>query len=152
MKTIRWAAGLALALMVAATAAFAVEPPQKCEQCGMDRDRFSHSRTVVQYPDGSSAGLCSIHCAAADLRKKGVKKGWTVKVADYGTKELVDARSAAWVAGGKVRGVMTGVPKWAFASKADAKAFIAENGGKLSTFDKALRASTKEVEELEGAR
>lgn len=148
----RFALALILALLlpaaVPAQPAGPVEEPAKCVQCSMDRTRFAHSRMVVEYADGSSAGVCSIHCAAADMMKNGDKKVAALKVADYGTKELTDARKATWVAGGKAKGVMTGVPKWAFARKADALAFIKENGGKVTTFDKVLRASRKEVAEF----
>jgi hypothetical protein len=139
-----------LALLLAASPAAparAVEPPQKCVQCGMDRDQFAHSRMLVEYADGSSAGVCSIHCAAVDMGRNPGKKAVSLKVADRETKELVDARKAAWVAGGSLKGVMTGTPKWAFAKKADAKAFIRANGGRLSTFDRMLRASKAEFEE-----
>ena len=140
-----------LSLLFAAAAALpalAVEPPQKCVQCGMDREKFASSRMVVDYEDGSSSGVCSVHCAAADLAKNPGKKAAGFRVADHGTLELTDARKAAWVTGGKQRGVMTGTPKWAFAKKADAKAFLRENGGRFTTFDKALRASKMEVEEM----
>jgi nitrous oxide reductase accessory protein NosL len=144
----RFAFALVLSLLFAGATAFAaapVEEPAACVQCSMDRTRFAHSRMVVEYDDGSSSGVCSIHCAAADLLKNKGKKVAALKVADYGTKELTDARKATWVVGGKVKGVMTGIPKWAFAKKADAQAFIKENGGAITTFDKMLRASKKEV-------
>ncbi|HEY5997201.1 MAG TPA: nitrous oxide reductase accessory protein NosL [Candidatus Deferrimicrobiaceae bacterium] len=139
---------LLLPLLLSGATSYAagpVEEPAACVRCSMDRTRFAHSRMVVEYVDGSSSGVCSIHCAAADvLRNKG-KKVAAFKVADYGTKELTDARKATWVVGGKAKGVMTGVPKWAFAKKADAQAFIEENGGAFTTFDKMLRASRKEA-------
>lgn len=146
MKRIFFA--LLLPLLLSAVPAFAenpVEEPAACVQCTMDRTRFAHSRMVVEYADGSSSGVCSIHCAAADLLKNKGKKVSSLKVADFGTKELIDARKATWVKGGKVKGVMTGVPKWAFAKKSDAAAFIKENGGAVTTFDKMLRDSKKEV-------
>jgi nitrous oxide reductase accessory protein NosL len=74
-------------------------------------------------------------------------KGKTVKsfqVADYNTKKLIDAKSAAWVIGGSKKGVMTQVAKWAFADKKGADAFIKQNGGKPATFDEALKAAEKE--------
>jgi nitrous oxide reductase accessory protein NosL len=121
-----------------------VEAPDACVHCGMDRTKFAHSRMIVTYTDNSSAGTCSLNCVVTDLSKN---KGKTVKsfqVADFNTKQLTDAKSAAWVIGGSKKGVMTPVAKWAFADKKDADAFIKANGGKPATFDEALKAAEKE--------
>jgi nitrous oxide reductase accessory protein NosL len=65
-------------------------------------------------------------------------------VADYNSKKLIDAKSAAWVIGGSKKGVMTKVAKWAFVDRKDADAFIKAIGGKSATFDEALKAAEKE--------
>jgi copper chaperone NosL len=99
---------------------------------------------IVTYEDGSSSGTCSINCIVTDMM---AAKGKTVKsfqVADYNTRKLTDAKTAAWVIGGSKKGVMTPVAKWAFADKKDADAFIKLNGGKPATFDEALKATDKE--------
>ena len=122
-----------------------VEAPDACVHCGMDRTKFGHSRMIVTYEDGSSAGTCSINCVVTDMAKA---KGKTVKsfqVADYNTRKLIDAKAAAWVIGGSKKGVMTPVAKWAFADKKDAEAFIKADGGKPATFDEALKATEKEL-------
>ncbi len=53
---------LALTLLCTGTAIAAgkVESPPSCQQCGMDRDFFAHSRMLIVYADGSSAGECSL--------------------------------------------------------------------------------------------
>jgi nitrous oxide reductase accessory protein NosL len=56
----------------------------------------------------------------------------------------MDAKKAVWVIGGKKSGVMTALPKWSFADKKDADAFIKTNGGKLASFDDALKAAVEE--------
>jgi nitrous oxide reductase accessory protein NosL len=66
-------------------------------------------------------------------------------VADYATKKLIDARSAVWVVGGRKSGVMTARAKWAFGSAEEARRFVVENGGTVSTFDQAMSAATIEV-------
>src|SRR5512147_1541446 len=38
-----------------------------CQYCGMELLKFAHSRMVVDYDDGSSVAVCSLHCAAVDL-------------------------------------------------------------------------------------
>lgn len=83
----------------------------------MNRIVFAQSRMVIQYVDGTSVGVCSIHCAAADMTRNAGKPVREIQVADYPTLDLVDARSATWVLGGSVAGVMTSLPKWAFARK-----------------------------------
>jgi copper chaperone NosL len=129
-----------------------VEAPDACVHCGMDRTKFAHSRMIVTYTDGSSAGTCSLNCVVTDLVQNKGKSVKTFQVADYNSKKLIDAKSAAWVIGGSKRGVMTPVAKWAFADKKDADAFIKANGGKAATFDEALKATEKERSEKAQSR
>lgn len=121
-----------------------VKAHQACPHCGMDREKFAHSRMLITYSDGLSAGVCSIHCAVTELK---AGKGKTVKgveVADLNSKKLVDAGKATWVIGGTRKGVMTRTPKWAFAKKDDATAFIGKNGGKVATYKEAFDLAEKE--------
>ena len=67
-------------------------------------------------------------------------------VADDRSRKLTDARMAVWVIGGAKSGVMTTVPKWAFAVSSDAQKFVKENGGRVSTFNEALDMAVKENE------
>lgn len=123
-----------------------VEAPDACKHCGMNRTKFAHSRMVVTYTDGSSTGTCSINCAVTDMKasKKEIK---SLQVADFNSKKLIDAKTATWVIGGSIKGVMTKTPKWAFAEKSDAEAFITSNGGTLVTFDELLKAAEKDEAE-----
>lgn len=125
-------------------AAEKVEQPESCTKCGMDRTAFAHSRMLVVYEDGTSVGTCSLHCTATEMKGASDKKIQSIKVADYTTKKLIDAKSATWVIGGRKKGVMTPVAKWAFAGKQDAEAFVRENGGSLATFDEALKKAEAE--------
>jgi len=129
-----------------------VEAPDACVHCGMDRTKFGHSRMIVSYSDGSSAGTCSLNCVVTDMSKNTGKTVKSFQVADYNTRKLTDARTAAWVIGGSKRGVMTPVAKWAFADKKDADAFIKANGGKPATFDDALKAAEGERAAKEHSR
>lgn len=133
-----------LALGTVCLAADKVEAPDACVQCGMDRTIFGHSRMIVTYSDGSSAGTCSLNCIVTDMSKNKGKSVKTFQVADYNSRKLIDAKNATWVIGGSKRGVMTPVAKWAFTNKKDADAFIKANGGKAATFDEALKAAEKE--------
>ena len=121
-----------------------VKVHQACAHCGMDRGKFAHSRMLITYTDGTSAGVCSIHCAATELKASKGKAVKSVEVADLNSKKLVAAEKAAWVIGGNRNGVMTRTPKWAFAKKDDAAAFISKSGGKPATYKEALGLAEKE--------
>jgi hypothetical protein len=112
----------------------------------MDRDRFSHSRMLVSYEDGKDVGTCSIRCAALELSQNPDRKVRSVRVADHDTRNLLDPGVATWVMGGSERGVMTRTPKWAFATREAAEAFIAANGGEITTYAAALAAAKGELD------
>ncbi len=118
-----------------------------CMHCGMDLASYQKSRMTVTFDDGRVLELCSIHCAALELRANSGHSVRSVTVADYDTGRMTDARAASWVIGGNLRGVMSPVGKWAFASADDAKKFATEHGGRVATYDEALVASLAEVEE-----
>lgn len=121
-----------------------VKTHQSCAHCGMDRGKYAYSRMLITYTDGTSAGVCSVHCAATELKASKGKTVKSVEVADLNSKKLVAAENATWVIGGNKKGVMTRTPKWAFAAKDDAAAFVGKNGGKLATYREALALAEKE--------
>ena len=116
-----------------------------CKYCGMDRAKFSHSRMLIEYEDGTSVGTCSVHCVAVDLSLNIDKTPKAIGAGDYNTKALVDAEKAVWVIGGNKPGVMTKRAKWAFADKGAAEAFVKENQGKVATFDEAMKATYEDM-------
>ena len=130
-----------------AGAADGIENPKICKQCGMDRTVFARSRMLIVYVDGTTVGVCSLHCAAREMRQNRDRQVKSLMVADYTTKELIDAKTAIWVVGGRKEGVMTSLPKWAFARGEDAQKFVKENGGKISSFDETMKAAKDEVEQ-----
>jgi len=144
----RFMLGVAMLLLFAGSSAASeiVEAPKACQQCGMDRVKFAYSRMVIDYADGTSDGVCSLNCAVEQMKKYPKKKVKSLIVADYVTRELVDARTATWVVGGDKSGVMTAVPKWSFSRKEDAQKFIKEHDGRLTNFDEALNLALKENE------
>lgn len=125
-----------------------VENPKKCSRCGMDRTAFAHSRMLVVYDEGTTVGVCSLYCAVNVLQQNPDKKVSSLMVADYSTKKLLDAGSAFWVVGGKKKGVMTALAKWAFAMKTDAQRFVKTNSGNVNSFEQAMHSATQEVMEL----
>jgi nitrous oxide reductase accessory protein NosL len=116
-----------------------------CKYCGMDREKFGHSRMLIEYEDGTSTGTCSIHCTSIELALTIEKTPRSIMVGDYGSKKLIDAEKAAWVVGGAKQGVMTRRAKWAFGRLDDAMAFVKENGGTVTTFDEAMKAAYEDM-------
>jgi len=118
-----------------------IDHHQSCSYCGMDRAKFAHSRVYIEYDDGSTAGTCSLHCAALDMALHIDKGPVSIEVGDYQNKTLIDAETAVWVIGGSKMGVMTKRAKWAFGNQAAADAFMQQDGGQLSNFEEALKAA-----------
>ncbi|MHB8835434.1 MAG: nitrous oxide reductase accessory protein NosL [Candidatus Methylomirabilia bacterium] len=134
----------------ASRAAAASENPKACDACGMDRTANAQSRMVIGFADGTSVGVCSVHCAAVELDMNKNKAVKSLLVADYATLELQDAKSAVWVVGGDIKSAMTQTPKWAFAKEEAAQAFIAAHGGELAPFDQVLKSVEGEVKNTGG--
>jgi copper chaperone NosL len=112
-----------------------------CPYCGMDRQKFAHSRIYIEFDDGSTLGTCSLHCAAVDLAVHIDKAPVKITVGDYDSKQLIDAETAFWVIGGDKMGVMTARAKWAFATKEAAEAYIQAHGGTMAGFEEAIEAA-----------
>lgn len=134
-------AALALPAGGAIAAEKDVERIPSCQYCGMDRERFSATRMVVEYENGTGIGTCSIHCAAVDLAQSFGKALKAIRVSDYRTGRLVDAEKAVWVVGAGIPGVMAAKSRVAFAEKADAEAFRKEKGGEIADFDAAITST-----------
>lgn len=128
--------------------AFAQEDISKhpsCPYCGMDRQKFAHSRVYVEFDDGSTLAACSIHCAAVDMAVHIDKAPAKIWVGDYNTKQLIDAETAVWTIGGNKPGVMTRRAKWAFGTKESAEAYVQANGGETSGFEAAIQAAYEDM-------
>jgi len=143
-----WSSVLLVAFLFIGTHAVAQQDIDKhgsCKHCGMDRKMFAHSRMLLTYDDGSELAACSLHCVAVDLALNIDKTPKTIQVADYNTKNLIDAEKAVWVIGGEKPGVMTKRAKWAFEKKADAEDFTKTNKGALADFEAAIKASYEDM-------
>ena len=122
-------------------ASIKVEEPAKCSICGMDRRVFAYSRALITFEDDSAIGTCSISCAHEAVTKHAGKKLKGIQVADYDTKQLMDANKSVWVIGGSKQGVMTSTAKWAFASRSSAEKFVKEFGGRVTGFDEVWKSA-----------
>lgn len=116
-----------------------------CIQCGMDRKAYGYSRMLIRYEDGAAVGVCSLHCAVAELDSNKGRRVKSLLVADRDTRSLTDAEKAFWVIGGRKRGVMTLKPKWAFGTKAAALVFIDACGGTIANWEEVLKAAREET-------
>jgi copper chaperone NosL len=116
-----------------------------CKYCGMNREMFAHSWMVIEYEDGTTVGVCSLHCAALDLALNIDKTPKMIMVGDYATKSLIAAEKAFWIMGGNKMGVMTKRAKWAFEKKGEAESFVKENGGTLASFDGVMKAAYEDM-------
>lgn len=137
--------GLILSITGICLAQDDVATQASCKYCGMDRKTFAHSRMLVTYEDGSSMGTCSLHCTAIELALNIDKTPKMIGVGEFTTKKLINAEKASWVIGGGKPGVMTKQAKWAFEDKASAEKFMKENGGKMVSFDEAIKASYEDM-------
>lgn len=123
----------------------AVEAPQACDLCGMDRIRFARSRMLLERQDGSSTGVCSLHCALEALAAPQGSPVRALRVADRAhPANLVEARTCTWVIGGDLPGVMARTATWAFGEAGEARAFVRRHGGQVADFQAARKALRQE--------
>jgi nitrous oxide reductase accessory protein NosL len=122
-----------------------IDQHRSCSQCGMDRKAYGYSRMLVLYQDGGQSGVCSLHCAVIEIDTHKEHTVKSILVADRDTRLMIDAEKAIWVIGGKKRGVMTQLPKWAFGTEATARSFIAANGGSIASWAEAQAAAREEI-------
>lgn len=121
------------------------QPAPPCKYCGMDLAKFAHSRMVIDYDDGSSVAVCSLHCAAVDLALNIDRTPTAIRVGDYATKKLINAEAAVWLVDTGKPGVMTTHAKWAFESPQGAEKFVQENGGRLVSFAEAMKVAYEDM-------
>jgi len=109
----------------------------------MDRAQWHHSRHLVHYDDGLADGTCSIHCLAICLSLNIDRGPKAIYAADFGSaaevKPMVEVAAATYLIGSKLKATMSRTSKVAFADKEAAAAAQAEHGGKLGSFDEALK-------------
>jgi len=118
-----------------------------CKYCSMNRGAYDFSRMLIEYEDGTTAAVCSAHCAAVDLANSIDKTPKMIKVGDFNGKQLIDAEKAFWVVGGNKPGVMSKRGKWAFEKKEDAENFMKVNQGKAASFEEVMKMAYEDMYE-----
>ncbi len=120
-----------------------LEKYPRCPYCGMSRNKWNHSRHLVQYDDDLVDGTCSIHCLAIGLSLNLDRGPKAIYAADFGsgakTKPLVEVDKTTYLIGSRLQGTMTKKSKMGFASADQAEAAQQANGGELGDFDAALK-------------
>jgi nitrous oxide reductase accessory protein NosL len=122
-----------------------IDEYRSCNYCGMDRKAYGYSRIMVNYENGSQVGVCSLHCAVTEMEGHKERAVRSILVADRTSHEMIDAKKAVWVIGGKKRGVMTQNPTWAFTTQAAAQSFVATNGGTITSWDVVLPVAREDA-------
>jgi copper chaperone NosL len=122
-----------------------LEKYAKCPYCGMDRTQYHFTRHLIHYSDDLVDGTCSIHCAAISLSLNLDRQPKAIYAPDNSApgdiKPLVEVDKLTYVIGGGLKPVMSKTPKTSFASKDQAQAIVAKDGGEVVDFNKALTMS-----------
>ena len=118
-----------------------------CMYCGMKKENYGHSWVIIEHNDGTTEGVCSVHCAAIDMALHTHKPIKSITVGDYDTKKQISADTAYWVIGGSKTGVMTARAKWAFETKEAADNFIKTHGGRPATFGEVMKGAFEDMYE-----
>ena len=111
--------------------------------CGMYLDLYERTRYVVQFTDGTSESTCSLACAARIYAKE-KNRVQKVMVADFLSADLIDAKTASYLEGSDIPGVMSYTSRIAFRNGAEAKEFQKKHGGRIVSFDDALKHQTED--------
>ncbi|MEA3227947.1 MAG: nitrous oxide reductase accessory protein NosL [Campylobacterota bacterium] len=116
-----------------------------CPVCGMSLKKFYKTSHTSQINNHKDRQYCSLRCLAVDNKEYKIDTQ-TVKVVDAKTEQVIDASSAFYVVGSKVRGTMTKVSKLAFKEESDAKEFIKKYRGKIVSFEDAFSMAKKSLQ------
>ena len=106
---------------------------------------YKTSHTSKHKDSGKDRQYCSIRCLVVDMQEFKIDLN-SVKVVDITTEKLINANTAFYVVGSKIRGTMTKISKLAFARKSEADIFAKKMGGEIVDFKTALEMAKKSLE------
>ncbi len=115
-----------------------------CPVCGMNLKMFYKTSYTAKLQNSHKRQYCSIRCLVVDMQEYGIDIK-TIKVMDVHTQKYIDASSAYFVVGSKVKGTMSKISKLAFGTKLDAEHFVKKYGGKIVDFQMALQLAKKSL-------
>lgn len=117
---------------------------QWCAICGMNLKMFYKTSHAATFTDGTKRQYCSIRCLVMDMNNNNIDIA-SIQVVDAKTEKLIDAKSAFYLVGSKIKGTMTQVSKLAFYSQLDAVEFQKKYQGKIVDFSEALKIAQKSL-------
>ncbi|QFR49517.1 hypothetical protein FJR48_07135 [Sulfurimonas lithotrophica] len=109
-----------------------------CPICGMNIKMYYKTSHASKLNNGTHRQYCSMHCLAVDMQEYGIDKNY-IKVVDAHTQKLIDAKKAFYVIDSNIKGTMSSISKFAFASKADAQNFQKKYSGEIVDLNTALK-------------
>ncbi len=112
-----------------------------CHICGMNLVKFYKTSHAAK-ENGVEHQYCSIHCLSKDIKDGAQLEN--PQVVDVSSLKFIPVTEAYYVVGSKKPATMSRVSKYAFKSLADAKAFQAQNGGKIVDFYSAWQIAKKD--------
>jgi nitrous oxide reductase accessory protein NosL len=115
-----------------------------CPVCGMNLKMFYKTSYIAKLQNSRDRQYCSLRCLVVDMQEYGIDKK-SIKVVDAHTQKIIDASSAYFVIGSRVKGTMSKISKLAFASKVDAQNFMKKYGGEIVDFDFALKSAKESL-------
>lgn len=108
-----------------------------CPICGNDLKKHYKTSHTSKLQNASPRQYCSIRCLAKDEMEYGVDKN-SIQALDVISEKFIDAKSAYYVLGSKIKGTMSQKSKLAFLNKDEAIDFIKKYGGNLKTFEESF--------------
>ena len=132
------AAGNTLAATTGAGHVIKITHHLECPICGMYIEQHRHTAFELFTRDGKRLVYCGVACGLRDINNHGglgyVKRGYAT---DWVTRKAVDFRQATYVIGSDIIPDM--IPNIiAFASAADAQAFVKKHGGRIESLQSLL--------------
>ncbi|MCK9490911.1 MAG: nitrous oxide reductase accessory protein NosL [Sulfurimonas sp.] len=115
-----------------------------CPVCGMSIKMFYKTSHAAELKNKTPRQYCSMRCLVEDKEEYGIEDS-SIKVVDASSQKLIYANDAFYVLDSDVKGTMSRVSKLAFALKDDANEHIKKHGGKIVSFDEAIKSAKQSL-------
>jgi hypothetical protein len=113
------------------------DSPELCSHCLMSRLRFARSRVIITLEIGTTIESCMVSHGLV-IQGQAIKR---IKVTEYNSKKLIEAKSAFWIINQSRQCPMSTIELWAFADEQSAQAYLQKHTGTLCTWEEALKAA-----------
>lgn len=119
-----------------------------CPISGMNIKKYYKTSHTSKLQNGTSRQYSSLTSLVKDDEEYGIDKN-SIKVVDVISEQLINANNAFYVLGSKVKGTNSQESKLAFLKEEDAKSFIKEYGGEITSFEIAFEKAKKSLKDDE---